>query len=672
MGDDEASEKAPGLVVGQLIGKYRLTDKLGEGGMGVVFGGIHETLGRNVAIKVLRAEFAKNETVVRRFQQEAEAVSRIGHANIVAVYDLGQLADGSFYYVMERILGETLSDRLLSNPPMSAQEIVAVFSQICRALRATHSQNIVHRDLKPDNVLLQPRKGAMPHVKLLDFGVSKMRAPDGGEAAAASGLPSMTKVGTVLGTPSYMAPEQISSPLTVDGRADLYSLGAMLYLVLTGETPFGPGAMMEILMKHLRDDVVPPSQRAKPGQAIPPELDAFVLKALAKKPEERHSDADDFQAGLEAAFGLSAPRTTSVAGVVPPVALAALPSVAKRRWLVPAAIGGVLLVGGGVAGVVLRPAAKAVAPALPPSESALRREQAQKVIEGAMAADPRQRRAVVDALGEVADRSALPQVIAALRDDNPEVRRAAAHAAIVIGKPGDAELRAVLAEAGARSVGAVAADVAAARFRTGDASAEEDLKRALELPDPAVRLRAAVALADAGKLPAATLRKAISAAPPTVRRSLRWAAFVRLHQLGDQSFDAELKTALQGQDQVARLEAAQTLARGDDSDGILALSDLAAHAPDLADRVDAAAVQAELGDAGARQLLVTALTSEDATVRARAATSLGRLARLLPDHPTLGKKLVRLLDDPAPPVRIAAAAALLALRDAPATPGRTP
>src|SRR5262245_13129251 len=133
--------------VGQVLGRVRLTEKLGEGGMGVVFAGVHEPLGREVAVKLLHPEIGGHTHAVARFRQEAEAVSRIGHPNIVSAYDFGQLADGSFYYVMERIQGESLADRIDRAPALSAEELLSIFSQICRALAATHNVNIVHRDL---------------------------------------------------------------------------------------------------------------------------------------------------------------------------------------------------------------------------------------------------------------------------------------------------------------------------------------------------------------------------------------------------------------------------------------------------------------------------------------------------------------------------------------------
>ena len=664
------------IGTGQRVGKYVLTEKLGEGGMGMVFGGKHETLGRDVAIKFLRGEFAANEQVLARFQQEAEAVSRIGHANIVAVYDFGRLDDGSLYYVMERIRGETLTRRLKHDPPLSDEEMVSLFGQTCRALAAAHARNIVHRDLKPDNIMLQPQGSGMPHVKVVDFGVAKMR-----EVGAQQGG-GLTRSGTILGTPTYMAPEQITNPMAVDGRADIYALGAMLYEVLTGEPPFGRGDMLTTMQRHVREIPAAPSTKAR--RPVSPALDAVALTALSKNPADRFADAVSFFADLQAAIGAPSPTMMrQVAEETSTVDRAAAEMVAKAQAprsratvVAAAAVAGVLAIAG--AGVVVlkgRTAASSSAsthtPAVMMEETPLARE-ANKVLAGALAGDAQQRRLAVDAMAEVGDHSALGQIITALGDDNPEVRRGAANGAAVLGRADDAELRAALVAAGQRSGGQVAIDVAAARFKTGDATAEDDLRRALDQRDPVSRLRAAVALAGAGKVAAPVLRKAIAGAPPTVKRSLRWAAYVQLNKLGDAAFATELRASLAGNDLSARLDAAQTLARGGDQAGRMALAELATGAADPLDSVDAAAVLAELSDVGAVKTLTGDLDSSSPAVRARAATSLGRLAGVLPGKADLANRLGKQLSDTDPAPRIAAAAAVLALESARAAPRTTP
>jgi HEAT repeat protein len=590
--------------VGERLGKYLVTEKLGEGGMGVVFAGVHEALGREVAIKLLRAELSRNPQLVPRFQAEAEAVSRIGHANIVAVYDFGRLDDGSLYYVMERIRGRNMAERLAQGP-LERDEAVAIFGQICRALQATHAKKIVHRDLKPDNVLLQyTRPGQPPLVKVLDYGIAKIRGDDHQK--------NLTAVGMLMGTPAYMAPEQVTSAQSVDGRADLYSLGAMLYQTLTGAPPF-MGEPMVVLTKHVSEAPVPPSQRAQ----VSPALEAVVLKALAKDPAQRQPDAMTFLAELEAAW----PKQVQPATFVPqaPVAPAssspapspAAPPSRKLGWL---AIPVGVIAAGAVAFFLWQK------PKPPP---AVVEDQPLKALSAALAGDVSSRRLALEAIGDSGDRAALPLVTAALDDANPEVRRAAAQAASAVGKPGDTALAGALANAGQRSGGALALEIFVARLRLGDASVADDLSRALSAKagDPTARLRAATAMAEKGRIKAPQLHAAI-AAVPAARRALKWPAYAQLFQLGDDAnFARELEAAIKGKDPVARIDAAQTLARAGDPDGKAALAEIARNGS-AQDRLDAASVLAELGDAAAGAQLVATLA--DSQLRAQAACALGR------------------------------------------------
>ena len=697
--DTAGVQGAPELKPGERVGKYILKQKLGAGAMGVVFAAEHEGLGREVAIKVLRADFADNANVVERFQREAEVVSRIGHTNIVSVYDFGRLSDGSLYYVMERINGETLNERMRRAPPVGADETVQIMSQICRALQVTHAKGVVHRDLKPDNVMLITQPGRAPHVKVVDYGVAKIR-----EAAEAKG---QTAAGSMLGTPAFMAPEQVRGELGVDSRVDIYALGAMLYAILTGHMVF-EGSVIEVLTAQVRDPVVPPSRRTT--RNIPPAVEAVVMKALSKNPADRYPDATSFAADLEAAFAperaanaaearTMAAGTSPLAGshgiadtmaagsaatIIPGASQSAAATVAQHaaaaktgsgapaksggagKWIAVAAV--VVVGGGGAAALLLRPkAGPAPAPGVAPAaakpvERTPTQIEAERVLATALGGDAFARRAALDAMAAVGDHGAVDQIVTALGDDNPEVRRSAANAACTCAGPGDVALKTALAEAAARSGGAIAVDLAAARFKVGDATAEEDLRRALELRDPVGRLRAAVALADAGKIAAPVMRAAVDAAPPTVRRALLQTASARLVKLGDAGWIEELKKRLAGTDQAARLDAAQALARSGDDAATRALVELASGATDPADGVEAAAVLAELGEAHGRRALETALASPSAPARARAATALGRFPASgvrSGDLPTL---LSPLLKDADPLARVAAAAALLSAK----------
>jgi serine/threonine-protein kinase len=658
------SPSSTGLGAGQRLGKYLVTERLGEGGMGVVFAGIHEALGREVAIKLLRADLARNSQMMSRFQAEAEAVSKIGHANIVAVYDFGRLDDGSLYYVMERIRGQTLAARMLRPEALERDEAVSIFGQICRALQATHQKKIVHRDLKPENIFLQSatRPGQPALVKVLDFGIAKMRGDD---------QRNLTAVGMLMGTPAFMAPEQATACHLVDGRADLYSLGAMLYQVLTGRPPF-VGEPMAILTQHISQPPEAPSRRAQ--QPVPPTLDAMVLRALAKEPAQRQADASQFLAELEAAWpstGGSAKATPAAAAVASPVAavpspaqvaVAAAPTTPSARRAGPrvgvAAAIGLVVAGCAVAGVLLLrrpPPASAPRPAAPEDGPA-------RLIAAALGGDVNQRHLALEEIGECADGADRSAIARGLGDANPEVRRSAAVAAASVGARGDRELLSALDAASQRSGGAVALELAVTRFLLGDAPAQAELESALaaRLGDPPARLRAAVALAQKGRLTAPRLHAAIAAAA-TARRQLRWQAYAQLFQLGDDpNFAGELEKAMEGKDPAARLDAAQTLARSGDGRGKTVLGEIATRGA-AADRVDAAAVLAELGAADGFAQLLASLDASDSALRARAACALGRWGSRAPAGGGFAAKLEPLLHSDDESVRLAAASALRAL-----------
>ncbi|MCS6911987.1 MAG: serine/threonine-protein kinase [Myxococcales bacterium] len=677
------------LEPGTVIGKYRLTTKLGEGGMGVVFVAVHEKLGREVAFKVLKKEFASTEEVAVRFQHEAEAVTRIGHQNIVAVYDFGRLPDGGLYYVMEKVQGETLTRRM-RQMPLSESEIRDIFLQLLSALAAAHNLGIVHRDLKPDNIILVDRPpGERPLIKLLDFGVAKVR--DDQRAGP------LTTAGALLGTPKYMAPEQVKGAQAVDGRADIYAVGVMLYEALCGRAPF-EGKMMQLLMAHVGQEPDPPSVRAQQPGGILREriqwelIDPVTMKALAKDPDQRYQDCRSFAEALDAALRPSIPEQT-VSAALPAVAApteAARPTKQPRSWglRVATALLVLGLSGGGVAIVralrapspdevlskvtVEAPAENKAPPAaiqgprgLPEAMVA----RANQVIDQAQGGGSEARKSVMEAVEAVRSRRFLPRVTTALADDNPAVRRAAAQAALAVGKAGDAELLAALREAAARSTGAVAVEIAAARLGLGEAAVAEELAAlARRAADASTRLRAALALSQAGRLPAAQLRAAVAAADKAggTRPELRRAALARLTLLEDPTILKQIKKALASGDPELILEAAAVLARaGDERGPDLLLQHAAAAREDAAterSKADPAVALAHAGDVRAVPLLLTLLKDPSERARARAAAALGLLGVLgkaRPDPQALGP----LLEDPKPRVQVAAAVALLGQPD---------
>jgi eukaryotic-like serine/threonine-protein kinase len=272
------------------LGQYRLKGRLGAGGMGEVWLAEHVLLRRPCAVKLIRPERAGDPQFLRRFEREVQATALLDHPGVVAVYDYGHAADGTFYYVMEYLPGLGLDQLVERHGPLPPALAVHLLRQLCAALRAAHGRGLVHRDLKPSNVIVCP--GGSPHdrAKLLDFGLVR-------DAAAVGGDAKLTRVGAVVGTPDFMAPEQAEGVAPVDARGDLYSLGAMGYFLLTARPPFERATAMQTMLAHLRDPVAPPSALAA---GTPADLEAVVLRCLAKRPGERYRDADDLARALAA------------------------------------------------------------------------------------------------------------------------------------------------------------------------------------------------------------------------------------------------------------------------------------------------------------------------------------------------------------------------------------
>ena len=214
-----------------LQDRYRIVRKLGDGGMGSVYEGEHVLIKRRVAIKVLHSQFAQNPEIVARFQREAEAATSIGHPNIIEVTDMGRFPDGTAYMVLEFLDGRDWSKDIEREGPQPVGKVIHILTQVCDALTAAHAKGIVHRDLKPENIYLIERNGDTCFAKVLDFGISKIAD---GQAENRS----LTQTGTALGTPYYMAPEQCQGKKDIDPRADINSLGVILYQALTAQYPY--------------------------------------------------------------------------------------------------------------------------------------------------------------------------------------------------------------------------------------------------------------------------------------------------------------------------------------------------------------------------------------------------------------------------------------------------
>src|SRR3954468_2484059 len=289
--DPQQGPPQPDLLIGQTIGNYLVTQKLGEGGMGSVYLAEHPAIGKKVALKVLHSEFSTNQEVAARFFHEAKAVNDIGHPNIVDIVDFGIIQAGAgreqlVYFIMEYLAGVTLSHLIRSEAPLPPERALNIGIQVADALSASHKCGIVHRDLKPDNIILLQRGRERDFVKLLDFGIAKLVGNANGS--------NRTRTGLVMGTPAYMSPEQCEGRATVDLRTDIYALGIVLYEMLTGRVPFIGEGYGEILVQHLTQMPLPPSQ----FRMLPAHVEVVVLKALEKHVDLRYPKMEEFMRAM--------------------------------------------------------------------------------------------------------------------------------------------------------------------------------------------------------------------------------------------------------------------------------------------------------------------------------------------------------------------------------------
>ena len=257
------------------LGQYTLLDKIGEGGMGAVYRAKHALMQRPTAIKLVSGKRSNEQ--IARFEREVQLTTRLTHPNTITIFDFGRTPDGIFYYVMELLDGASLYKIVEHGGPQPPERVVHVISQVAEALEEAHGIGLIHRDIKPENVILCIRGGRPDVAKLLDFGLVK--DVRGQEDSA------LTSEADLTGTPLYMSPESITSPDQVDGRSDLYSLGAVAYFMLTGEHVFRGRTVIEVCSHHLHTTPTPPSNKA--GIRVPEELETLVLDCLRKKPEER-------------------------------------------------------------------------------------------------------------------------------------------------------------------------------------------------------------------------------------------------------------------------------------------------------------------------------------------------------------------------------------------------
>jgi len=377
LGKTTAPGHAPALASGEdlppgyVVGEYRVRQVLGRGGMGVVYAGVQPLIEKRVAIKVLNAELSSDPALVRRFLDEARAVNRIRHPNIIDIFSFGQLVDRRQYFVMEYLEGRTLAERMQAGD-LPAAELPPLLGQICDALDAAHTEHIVHRDLKPENIwIVEPRRGR-PFIKLLDFGIAKLLA---------SGEQATTQAGVLMGTPQYMSPEQCHGR-GIDHRTDIYALGVILYQLYGGTLPFRGETFAEVLTKQLTELPTPPSQHA----TIPTALDSLILRCLSKEAAARPQSARELGEALAAILGpqplagpsamlatspTQTPTTTTLRGSAQGLEAEVRERRSARRWPLPTALILVAATTAAVAVYLARPAPRSTPGVAIPDQSTM-------------------------------------------------------------------------------------------------------------------------------------------------------------------------------------------------------------------------------------------------------------------------------------------------------------
>jgi len=336
----------------EVAGQFRIVEKIGKGGMGAVYRAEQPDMNRYVAIKILHSRYLTRSDLVSRFRREARAMSQLSHPNTARVFLYGQLDDGACYFVMEHLVGQNLAQIVRSEGAMKPERAMRIMSQVCGALEEAHQAGIVHRDLKPENVFVTSQGGIRDFPKVLDFGLAKVT-----ERQMRPGSMVLTQQGMVFGTPEFMSPEQAHGK-TLDARSDIYSLGIILYELLTGKLPFDAKQPIEYIQLHVNATPIPLSERL-PDATFPPGLEEVVMAALAKKPEDRYASAAEFAAALESVLQVEAGERGSITlptpvpaarlpEPAPPIGAVRGPNKRKTPWVV-LGLGVVLAVAGVIA-----------------------------------------------------------------------------------------------------------------------------------------------------------------------------------------------------------------------------------------------------------------------------------------------------------------------------------
>ncbi|MBW2733916.1 MAG: HEAT repeat domain-containing protein [Deltaproteobacteria bacterium] len=686
-------------LIGVQLGNYKVEEKVAEGGMGLIYRAVHSVIGRQAAIKVLTERYSNDQNMIKRLHREARAVNRIAHPSIVDIFDFGQTPDGRQYFAMEYIEGESLALLLEREGALPWAVAGQIVSQALDALAAAHDLGIVHRDIKPENILIAKGEGEKVIAKVLDFGIAKSIGigPEGEQ---------LTRAGSVMGTPEYIAPEQVRGK-SVDGRADLYAMGVILYEMVVGKRPYTSDKVMTLLIAHLREPI-PAVENVPAELGIPKEVIEAIPKALAKKPEERFQDARSFaramgmatsavtaadgtrplpglfwagQEGSTSTLDNMPASTAATAPKHPPTILGlatrtssngmAMPLIDKPRrsplmWLAPllllglsaAAISYVVVTRAGdnkkvvVTKTDTRPKTSpktVMAPLAAKDLATLLHKVRQTLREGLESSDTNVRRCALRGLGELHDKDARLKLVKRLKvDPDPTVQADAARALALLGEPqAAADLKAVRDEVNEQ----VRVKIDAALAKMSDPAGIKGLKAALKSPKRAVRVTAALELAELGDTTAIAvlkpeLRGASQLFTPTLKALARLGHAQARKSLEQGIAAKETKTK-------AQLEFAEALMALGSEIPLSLLKRIVNSDGSLAHRLTATRILARHGNYAGLDLARDAVRNEAAALRLLAANALGTIADRTAIPP-----LALLLADKLPLVKMAAAEGL--------------
>jgi HEAT repeat protein len=674
----------PELFVGHELGGYVIKRKLAEGGMGVVFEGVHGKIGRRGAIKVLKLELCRAEDVVQRFHQEARAVNEIRHENIVDIYDFGRDPYGRVFFVMEFLEGEPLSARIRRGP-LPWAEAFSILEQTLRALKAAHDKGFVHRDLKPDNIWLRYTDGRI-EVKLLDFGIAKL-------VGSESPREKLTQTGSVMGTPHYMSPEQINGSRDVDHRTDIYAMGVIMYEMFAGTTPFIGDTLQAIMTGHLFKEV-PRLAELPPNLGVPGPIAEIIDRMLVKDATGRYDSVADILDDLHDVNRHERPTNAGMIERVRPARPPA-PAPAPAPVLAPAAAPGrkgaralllttLALAGLAVAALALwrmpqrapderpldrtDPGPKDPSPPPPPPPldyDWIRATSYKTVRAGLDRAELEVRQHSVLTCSKTKDPAAGPKLTRLTRGEgepDPSVRQ---NAALALGASGASEATPLLRRLERAEAAPLKLWFAAALARLGDQGARKRLIRYAEgirRKDLATAFWITLELADLsqpGDRRVIKLLEVLAAHEPRLRQLIDDYVGVRiltkLVALRHEPARKQLHALLESDHESVRLAAAEALAKLGDDAGKKVFEEVLAN-PASPNQLVAAVAQIALGEYGGLELLTQKLAAKDPEIRQLAMRGLGEIG-----EPASIAPLLAFLKDPSWLLRISAASALIAI-----------